>query len=392
MAFCSMTSIQNFKLILSTLNAPTNFVATSSTTNSGTINVSFTASTSLGNVTYKISDGTNITSTALTSLAITGLTSNTSYSYNVVAVSNSGISNSSNTSTALTIPDPPANIVSTPTNNSVIITFSTSNTGIGGETLTYRVYESSVLQQSSTSNSVTISGLVTGSTHSYNVTAVNSRGESTYSSTITTTIIDITTNLHHFFTFENASDTTLINNTGNGNATMSSTSMRVTTSKVGSYAVQNSFKDTVILPSISTVGLSAITICFWYNHQTPPTSTYNMLVRYSDLYISTKSSNIIYISNDSTNAFYTALTVGSWYHVAGIWSTTGMTLYINGVQATTVAGSFLPSTTFPTYNALYMTYNSSGQFDWAYGSIDNYRLYYTALTSTQISYLYNAVL
>jgi hypothetical protein len=78
-----------------------------------------------------------------------------------------------------------------PGNPTVTATTSSSASlswGAAGGTVTgYRVYEGTTVRANSTGTSATISGLATCSTHVYNVTAVNSVGESAHSGNVTVT-------------------------------------------------------------------------------------------------------------------------------------------------------------------------------------------------------------
>jgi len=78
-------------------------------------------------------------------------------------------------------------------------------------------------------------------------------------------------------------------------------------------------------------------------------------------------------------------TIGQWYHVVGVRTSTSLTMYVNGVQASTVSANGTPyyGTTVAAY--LGARCNLTQYFS---GSIDNFVVYNRAITQQEINVLY----
>ena len=180
-------------------NPPTNLSATSY---SGTqINISWNPPPSNGGppitgykIEFSIDAGnfTNLianTGSVSTSYSHTGLSTQHSYTYRVFAINSIGVSNSSNTASAIpikkiTIPSPITNLsVSAASETSIRLSWTApqdGNSAITGYKIEYKTgSESYVVLTENTGNTVTSylhKGLITGTTYTYRVSAINSIG------------------------------------------------------------------------------------------------------------------------------------------------------------------------------------------------------------------------
>lgn len=118
-----------------------------------------------------------------TSVLISGLSPNTTYSLQVSALSAAGETDKSSALSGTTIPSVPTVpnglVIDTLTDTSVNIDWNASATATS-----YRVYLNSALVSSPATNTVTLTGLVASTNYSVQVSAVNSGGESIKSATL----------------------------------------------------------------------------------------------------------------------------------------------------------------------------------------------------------------
>lgn len=115
-------------------------------------------------------------------ITVTGLTNGTSYTFTVTANNSVGTGSSSapsNTVIPVTTPDAPISVIATPGNRQASIAF-TSPASDGGTTITSYTVTSSPGGFVSTSNAspISVTGLTSGSTYSFTVTATNAVGTS----------------------------------------------------------------------------------------------------------------------------------------------------------------------------------------------------------------------
>jgi hypothetical protein len=180
-------------------SAPTNLAATA-----GNQQVSLTWTSSASATSYNIyrsltsgGEGSTPYKTGVTtnSFTDTGLTNGTTYYYQVTAVNSGGESQKSSEVSAkptapASVPAAPTNLKATPSDKQVALTWSAST----GAT-SYNVYRSltaggegtTPFKTGITSTSYTDTGLTDGTTYYYQVTAVNSAGESQKSSEVSAT-------------------------------------------------------------------------------------------------------------------------------------------------------------------------------------------------------------
>ena len=130
------------------------------------------------------------TGTAATGYSHTGLSTGHSYTYKVFAINSVGTSNSSNTSSAVPVqiisaPYPPTSLVANPASETSIVLSWAAPTNDGGSPITgylveYKVGAGSysVLFPNNVLTTCLQKGLITGTTYTYRVSAINSIGTS----------------------------------------------------------------------------------------------------------------------------------------------------------------------------------------------------------------------
>jgi hypothetical protein len=159
--------------------------------NNGAASVSFTApSTSklpVTSYTVTSSPGSFTATGASSPLTVTGLQSNTAYTYTVTAASAAGTSSASSASssvTATTVPQAPTIGSATDggTGTTVSVPFTANATG-GSNITGYTVTSSpSSITGTGSTSPITVSGLTAGTAYTFTVTATNANGTSTASS------------------------------------------------------------------------------------------------------------------------------------------------------------------------------------------------------------------
>jgi cytochrome b involved in lipid metabolism len=140
-------------------------------------------------VSYQIFQGTtNLGTQAGTTKTVTGLVNNTSYSFTVKAVDAAGnVSAASTAATAtpvapVTIPSVPTGVTATPGNGQVTVSWTAS----AGAT-SYQVVRVGAPAVTSTTTSLTVTGLANNTSYSFTVAAVNTAGTSAASTPATAT-------------------------------------------------------------------------------------------------------------------------------------------------------------------------------------------------------------
>lgn len=92
--------------------------------------------------------------------------------------------------------------------------------------------------------------------------------------------------------------------------------------------------------------------------------------------------------SDFSNAVGSTLSSSTWYHIVGVFDSGSITLYLNGSSDATASTS---NNTLNTTTTNVTTGGPNyGGFDYYDGIIDDVRLYDKALTSTEVSNLYNS--
>ena len=241
--------------------SPTNLTATA-----GNAQVALTWTASSGATSYNIyrsttqgGEGSTAYKTGLTSTSFTdtGLINGTTYYYQVTAVNSAGESGKSSevsaTPASTSVPASPTNLTATAGNAQVALTWTASS----GAT-SYNIYRSTTqggegstaYKTGLTSTSFTDTGLTNGTTYYYQVTAVNSAGESGKSSEVSATPINSTAVINFPSGFASGTAGVL---TFNGGTAVSGNDLQLTNG--GSNEARSVF-------STSAVGISSFSTAF----------------------------------------------------------------------------------------------------------------------------------
>ena len=183
------TSAASSTVIYGTISSAPTGLAGSSPTSSG-LSLSWTGSTGATSytVSYQPSGGSSSTVTGIitNSTAITGLSAGTVYTINVTAVNTYGNSAASSNITYGTLPSAPTGLSATAPSTSQINLSWTSVTGATTYSVSYQPSGGSYSTTTGiTASSTSITGLTAGKTYSLYVTAVNTYGSGSASTTIT---------------------------------------------------------------------------------------------------------------------------------------------------------------------------------------------------------------
>lgn len=209
-----------------------------------------------------------------------------------------------------------------------------------------------------------------------------------------------TKNLVAGYRFEETSGSNAADMSGNGNTgTVAGTSTIVT----GHTGRGRSFAGAGEIDAPDTVALrlsAAYTIAIWVNPTTLPTTNHDQVLIEKDdnsgnanyrLTIDRKAncgSGLAFQGGfqDSgsigyNDCYYTAITTGTWYFVAGTWDGTNWILYVNGVAV--VTNNFAGFTPTTGDGALTMG-NEAGNSQNLKGVLDEARVYNRALSPAEI--------
>lgn len=310
----------------------------------------------------KNSGGTTITSgnTTGTSASVTGLTANTTYYFTVYANNTAGSSGTATSSnfTTLVVPATPISLTATATGMTTASLSWAAGSPAGNPSATYYwvvgtsasvAYGSGTAQSTTSSTTASVTGLTANTTYYARVYANNSQGSSSY---ITSTS----------FTTDNL----------NGRA----------------LTFTGSSSQYVNIPDAAALDLTTnFTVEAWIKP-----ASFNMLGGIASKYNSSGSNGFTFrlgtVSPYSSIEFCGAqtttglMTAGNWYHVAGVYTSGTVKVYINGVeQATTGTPITVAANSDPlTIGVDYLV--SARYFS---GMIDEVRLWSRALTACEIA-------
>ncbi len=331
-----------------------------------------------------------------------GLAANTPYRYRVRATDAagnlSGYSNMANVTTLAPDTEPPSapgvleGVAVSGTEIDLSWGPATDNVGVSG----YRVER---CQGAGCSGFVKL-GVVAGTTYSdtalapntlyrYIVRASDLAGNlGPYSNVVTITTLDTIPQLVAAYSFDEGVGTAIGDSSQYANNGAVSSAAWSTTGKYGSALVFNGTSSLVTIPSSPSLNLnSAMTLEAWVQPTAAANVWRDVIYKADDLYYlegaSPTGSPVVGVSTTSSHANLfgvSPLPAGTWTHLAATYDGTTLRLYVNGVQASTLA-----------HSGNVLSGNSPLQIggDSLYGQhfqglIDEVRVYNVALTPTQI--------
>ena len=198
------------------------------------------------------------------------------------------------------------------------------------------------------------------------------------------------------------SGTTLANySTGSKvfNATLSGTTLPIlstTSVKVGSGScniASNTTQSMITLPTISSVGLTAFSVCFWFLSTNLGQSYRHIWCIGPDVsyYIRYQGNNLVCLGYGIGSAYDN----GAWHHIACTISSNGVgSVYMDNVLLVsnyTFSSTFAQqsTTTWNNYIGQFTSTAPSNQSVYAFsGNIDDFRIYSRLLTATEVGLIY----
>ncbi|MEZ4959932.1 MAG: DNRLRE domain-containing protein, partial [Saprospiraceae bacterium] len=210
----------------------------------------------------------------------------------------------------------------------------------------------------------------------------------------TTASSNLLLNPNFQYDFENNTN----DNTGSNNGTAYN-GPTYSTGQIGQAINLDGVNDYVALPSGILNSYNDITIACWVKWDDNTSNDWERIFDFGDnttryMYLTPSSSSntmrfAITTSSSGGEQYIqtTALTTGQWTHVAITLNGNTGTIYVNGVAASTGTISIDPSSITPTLNYIGRSqWSADPYFD---GKIDDFRIYGSALSASQISSLAN---
>jgi chitodextrinase len=352
--------------------APVATIISASGTTSSNTNLTWNASTdNVGVVGYRVyQNGVLKTTTAATSLVVSGLSASTTYGFYIIAydaAGNTSVASNTVNVTTLTPADataPTTTLISASgtTTSSTNLTWnaSTDNVGVVG----YRVYQNGVLKTTTTATTLVVSGLSASTTYGFYIIAYDAAGNtSVASNTVNVTALtpaDAT-----------APTTTLISASG---TTTSSTNLiwNASTDNVGvvGYRVyQNGvLKTTTTATTLVVSGLSASTTYGFY--VTAYDAVGNTSVASNTINVTTLAPAITYCtSNGSTaNEFIKRVQIGTIDNLSGNnggygnFTSMSTTVNLGSLVSVNIYAGWVSASYAEAYN-VWIDYNQNGSFE-----------------------------
>lgn len=195
------------------------------------------------------------------------------------------------------------------------------------------------------------------------------------------------TGLVGYWKFDEGSGTTVLDSSGNGNSgSFAGTSPTWSSGKIGG-ALRFNVSNQKVTKTLVSSNPSALSVSFWFNVDSINTS-YRDMVTISNtdegrFHLTATTNHIIWYLGGGMYTVDSGITPtpGQWYHVVGVYDSTGAKIYVNGVYASINPSSF--STTF----SMMTVGNEAEVFN---GAIDDVRYYTRTLSAAEILAIYNA--
>ena len=232
--------------------------------------------------------------------------------------------------------------------------------------------------------------LVPTASYTYQVRAVDSGGNfSNYSNQATAVTLSTISGLVAAYSFNEGAGTTTADQSGNGNTGTLANATWTSQGKYGSALLFNGSNSLVTIADSASLHLSSeMTLEAWVNPTNITNAMQDVIYKANDNYYlegTTTNSSLpngggTFGTTDVGTYGTAALTASTWTHLAATYDGTTLSLYVNGVQVSSLpqTGAIASST-----NPLQIGGDTNlGQF--FAGTIDEVRVYNAALTSAQI--------
>ena len=322
-------------------------------------------------------------------------------------------SGSINGSTTLTVISGPAlsSITVTPVNPSITVGNQQQFTATGNYSDgSHQNLTNSVTWTSSTPSVATINsgGLATGV--SVGNTTIQAALGSINGSTTLTVIGGQVSGLSGYWAFNEGSGTTAADSSGNGNTASLVNGVSWVGGKIGDAVAANGTNQYVTIPAVNLSATNAVTLTSWVN-RTYSTSGGHVLFEDSPNYNGSTTGFGVFPDDNSCGGIqagvhgnvgyvancYNQPSSGVWHHLAFVFdkSKAGaaeVSFYLDGVLQTATR-SLVTSTNTNNFgsNPIYV-FSRGGTGEYATGTVDELRIYNSALTAGQIQQIYTEVL
>lgn len=195
------------------------------------------------------------------------------------------------------------------------------------------------------------------------------------------------------FNGDDISGTTAYDRSGSGNNGTLTGGPTKTTGQVGQALSFDGSDDYVALTDIAFGGTDPISICFWANPTSLASSQKVLFAQATEILFRTFTTGQVefilnsFTTNDRTATNGAVLTVGSWTHICGTYTSGGsLSIYANGRLETSVT----PTGTYSNVASNFeVASGAGGGGDYFPGKIDEVRIYNRALPVSEIAALYS---
>ena len=193
-------------------------------------------------------------------------------------------------------------------------------------------------------------------------------------------------------TFPTSATPTTLDLSGNNNTGTLTNGPVPTIGKLGQALKFDGVDDYVAVSSSASLAPSNITVSFWAKYNAAPALYDAPLGKTNGVswtqgwgfFPQSGTEMRFFVNFYATTASFTGLTMTNWNHFVGTWDGTTIRIYANGIQGTTGTNSGAMNTTNPFEIGRLGTdtYNING-------SLDDVRIYNRALTTAEVTRLYN---
>ena len=374
--------------------APTGLTA--SAVSATQINLAWSASTDDHGVSgYRVfRNGNQVATTTVTNYQDTSLTSQTSYTYTVVAVDGANnVSAASSPAIATTQavdsapPSVPANLAASSTVPGQIGLSWSASTDNSGAVAGYRVYRGGINVATTTATNATDTGLAPSTTYTYTVAAFDASGNvSPQSSSVSATTVTASSGPVASYSMNQGAGNALADLSGNGNnGTLINGPIWVAGKNGTALSFNGSNQRVDIADSASLRLTTGMTLSAWIKPVVVTPAWRDIVMKGQDEYylVGTSSSNggVPATGGTYTSPLYaTGSSVNDWSYLAATYDGTSLKLYVNGVQVASrnQTGAIKNSTG---------TVGIGGDAFWGQyfnGLIDDVRIYNRALAPSEI--------
>jgi chitodextrinase len=266
-------------------------------------------------------------------------------------------------------------------------TASTDNVGVAG----YRIMRAGTqiaLVTSGTTYQNT--GLTASTAYSYTVIAYDAAGNSSAASTAasatTQVATPVTTVVSRYWNLNESSGTSAADSSGNGGTATLVGSPTWTTGVAGNGLTLNGTSQYL---NAGNVGSAAFTLSAWVNATPDSSGAWHSVVIKQNSFGFEMNNGVVYASvgdgSSWSGTVQAPIASGVWKHIVQTYDGTNNRIYVDGVLVASGTGSLTNTSS----NLLIGSWNGSSEF--FNGKIDEVRVYNGALTSAEVSTLYNSV-